>query len=140
MPSGDYKRSYRLTSFSLAFPSEGKVLDLGNLLRQVPKYTLRGQNLRPLALIYWARVTLGIVAGSISTVLTLYMGERGINSFLNGLTIALVVYLITFYIIKAKFASKVEKPSKLMSQGIGIYFFAWLLSWILLYTLIIGPT
>jgi len=96
--------------------------------------------LRPLALIYWARVTLGIIAGSISTVLTLYMGERGINSFLNGLTIALVVYLITFYIIKAKFASKVEKPSKLMSQGIGIYFFAWLLSWILLYTLIIGPT
>ena len=95
--------------------------------------------MRPLVIIYWARVVLGIISGSISTVLTLSMGERGLPTFLNGLTIALVVYLITFYIIKAKFAKTVEKPSKLMSQGIGIYFFAWLLTWIMLYTLIIGP-
>jgi hypothetical protein len=85
------------------------------------------------------RIILGVVAGSISAVVTLYMGERGLNTFLNGLTIALVVYLITFYIIKAKFASKIEKPSKLMSQGIGIYFIVWLFSWVLLYTVITGP-
>ena len=140
MPSADYKRSYHLKDFSPVFLPSGKVLDLGNFLRQVSKYTLRGPNLTPLALIYWARAILGIIAGSISAVLTLSMGERGLNTFLNGLTIALVVYLITFYIIKAKFKHKVEKPSKLMTQGIGFYFFAWIFSWVLIYTMILGPT
>ena len=95
--------------------------------------------MRPLVLIYWLRIILGIAAGAISTVLTVYMGERGLNTFLNGITIALVIYLVTFYIIKAKFLKKVEKQSKLMSQGIGIYFFAWLVSWLLIYTLYMGP-
>jgi len=94
--------------------------------------------LKPLALIYWLRVILGIIAGTISTVITLAGGERGLNTFLNGVTIALVVYLVSFYIIKAKYASKVEKQSKLMTQGIGMYFFAWLVTWVLSYTIILG--
>ena len=94
--------------------------------------------MRPLALIYWLRVVLGVVAGSISTALTLAGGERGLNTFLNGLTIALVVYLVSFYIIKAKFVNKVEKQSKIMTQGIGIFFFTWLVSWVFIYTLILG--
>jgi zinc transporter ZupT len=96
--------------------------------------------MRPLVLIYWSRLALAIVAGAISTWVTLAFGERGINTFLNGLTIALLVYLITYYLVfKAKFKNKVEKQSKLMTQGIGIYFFAWLVSWILIYTLIGQP-
>ncbi|HII86230.1 TPA: hypothetical protein HA273_06695 [Candidatus Bathyarchaeota archaeon] len=94
--------------------------------------------MRPLILIYWSRVILGIVAASISTALTLAMGERGITTFLNGLTVALFLYLVTFYVFKAKFAKKVEKQSKIMTQGIGIYFFSWLVSWVLMYTLILG--
>jgi hypothetical protein len=94
--------------------------------------------LKPLALIYWLRVILGIIAGAISTALTLAGGERGLNTFLNGVTIALVVYLVSFYIIKAKYAGKVEKQSKLMTQGIGMYFFAWLVTWVLTYTIILG--
>ena len=94
--------------------------------------------MKPLALIYWARVALAIVAAAISTVITLAFGERGINTFLNGLTIALLVYLITYYPIKAKFRNQVEKQSKLMTQGIGLYFFTWLVAWVLIYTVILG--
>ena len=94
--------------------------------------------MRPLPLIYWLRVILGIVSGAISTAVTIAGGERGLNTFLNGLTIALVVYLVTFYILKAKFVNKVEKQSKIMTQGIGMYFFSWLVSWVLIYTLVLG--
>ncbi len=94
--------------------------------------------MKPLALIYWLRVILGIVAAAISTALTLAGGERGIYTFLNGLTTALIVYLITFYIFKAKFINRVEKQSKVMTQGIGIFFFTWLVSWVLMYTIFLG--
>ena len=94
--------------------------------------------MRPLPLIYWTRLVLAIIAAAISTVVALSLGERGLNTFINGLTIALLVYLITFYIFKAKFKAKVEKQSKIMTQGIGIYFFAWLVSWVLIYTIVLG--
>ena len=90
--------------------------------------------MRPLVLIYWARVILAIVAAAVSTAITLAFGDRGLNTFLNGITIALVVYLITYYLFKAKFRTQVEKQSKLMTQGIGIYFFTWIVSWVLIYT------
>jgi glucan phosphoethanolaminetransferase (alkaline phosphatase superfamily) len=93
----------------------------------------------PLTQIYWARLAIAIVAAAISTWVTLALGERGVSTFLNGLTIALIVYLITYYlIIKNVFKDKVEKQSKLMTQGIGIYFFTWLVFWILIYTIILG--
>jgi len=93
---------------------------------------------RPLATIYWTRLTLAIIAAAVSTAATLALGERGLNTFINGLTIALLVYLVTFYIFKAQFKGKIEKQSKIMTQGIGIYFFAWLVSWILIYTIVLG--
>jgi len=93
---------------------------------------------RPLALIYWTRLALAVVAGAISTAVALMLGERGLSTFVNGLTIALAVYLVTFYIFKAQFKGKVEKQSKIMTQGIGVYFFAWLVSWILIYTIVLG--
>ena len=96
--------------------------------------------MRPLALIYWTRLVLAIVAGAISTAVALTLGERGLSTFVNGLTIALLVYLVTFYIFKAQFKGKVEKQSKIMTQGIGIYFFAWLVSWILIYTIVLGQS
>ena len=96
--------------------------------------------MRPLALIYWTRLALEVVAVAISTAVALTLGERGLSTFVNGLTIALLVYLVTFYIFKAQFKGKVEKQSKIMTQGIGIYFFAWLVSWILIYTIVLGQS
>jgi len=63
---------------------------------------------------------------------------ESLTKLMNGLSIALITYIVSYYIIKRKFMLKVEKPQKLLTMGIGVYFLAWLLFWILLYTLIAG--
>jgi hypothetical protein len=55
----------------------------------------------------------------------------------TGVSLALAFYVITYYIVKLRFFARVEKQSKLMTQGIGIYFFAWIVSWILIVTLLL---
>jgi O-antigen ligase len=96
-----------------------------------------------MATIYWSRLALAVVAAAISTVVAVVqgVGEPGDYSrFLNGVTIALLVYLVTYWIIyKTYFKNKIEKQTKLMTQGIGIYFIAWALFWILFYTIVRGP-
>ena len=101
--------------------------------------------------IYWIRVALGAIAGLVSagavflfqsaasqsTSLASMIGS--INTLLNGITIALAIYLISYYALKAKYASKVEKQSKIMSMGIFIYFFTWLVIWVLTLSIVIGP-
>jgi hypothetical protein len=47
--------------------------------------------------------------------------------------------LVSYYILKAKYASQVEKQSKIMSMGIFIYFFTWLIVWVITLSAIIGP-
>lgn len=95
--------------------------------------------MKPLKTIYWTRACLGLAIGllcglyvysSVSTEL------GGLYTLLTGLSFAMLFYIATYYILKFKFFLKVEKPSKLVSQGIGIYFFAWIVSWTLLVTLI----
>ncbi len=93
--------------------------------------------MRPLKAIYLLRIGLAVVAAALSTALTIAFGERGINTFLNGITIALAVYLLTYYLLKAVYRNKVEKQSKIMTQAIGMYFFTWLVLWLLFYTLAI---
>jgi hypothetical protein len=98
--------------------------------------------------IYWIRVALGAVAGLISTSVSLIsqsMTGKPIlelvsdtSTLLNGIVIALLFYLISFYVMKAKYSSQVEKPSKIMSMGIFIYFFTWLVVWVLTLSAIIG--
>ena len=60
------------------------------------------------------------------------------TKLMNSLSMALAVYLISYYGVKAKFITKVEKPTKLVTTGIGIYFFAWLVLTVLLYTILAG--
>lgn len=93
--------------------------------------------MRPLKAIYLLRIGLAVIAAALSTALTIAFGERGINTFLNGITIALAVYLLTYYLLKAVYRNKVEKQSKIMTQAIGMYFFTWLVLWLLFYTLAI---
>lgn len=95
--------------------------------------------MRPLVTIYWTRLALGIVAAIPSALLTIIRDELSFTTFMNGLTIALLVYIISYYILKAKFMAKVEKQSKIMTMGIGIYFFTWLVFWILIYSIMKGP-
>ena len=103
-----------------------------------------------LAKIYWIRVALGAVAGLVSTSAILLFQTLSpstslptligsFNTLLNGITIALLIYLISYYVLKAKYTSKIEKQSKIMTMGIFIYFFTWLIVWVVTLSAIIGP-
>jgi predicted amino acid-binding ACT domain protein len=94
---------------------------------------------RPLVLIYWTRLALGIVAAIISALVAMNLDVLDFTAFTTSLTIALLVYLLSYYALKAKFYNKVEKQSKIMTMGIGIYFIAWAVFFILSYSIIRGP-
>jgi hypothetical protein len=90
--------------------------------------------------IYWIRLLLGIIAALASTGYSQAIGAisptgGGISLFMNGLSMAIIVYVISYYIMKFKWAAKVEKPQKIFTTGVGIYFLAWLVFWVLFYTL-----
>jgi len=89
-------------------------------------------HMKPLTIVYWTRFSLGVVAALICAFLS--TPQSGFNIF-NGATIALLIYIITYYIYKARFLTKVEKPSKLLSTGVGAYFLSWLVMWVLFYTI-----
>jgi hypothetical protein len=98
--------------------------------------------MRPLVTIYWSRIALGIVAAAIGAGLEWMRGIQStfqISNFMNGLTIALFIYLLSYYVFKAKFRAQVEKQSKIMTMGIGVYFFTWIVFWILLFSILRGP-
>jgi hypothetical protein len=84
--------------------------------------------LKPLSVIYWTRVCLGIVAGALCVAL-------GFNNFLNGLSLGILFYIITNYLLKQLFIAKVVESSKVIKTGIGAYFLTWLVAWIVFYSL-----
>jgi hypothetical protein len=96
----------------------------------------------PIQQLYWLRVALGAIAALICTGYgiavpgTITSEGFPLNTFINSLTIALAVYLVSFYALKARFLSKLEKPQKLASTGIFMYFVTWLVIWVFLYTII----
>ena len=61
-----------------------------------------------------------------------------IQSFFNSASIALLVYIASYYLLKSRFGTKVAKPQKILTAGIGIYLLTWLVFWALLYTLVAG--
>jgi hypothetical protein len=110
--------------------------------------------MKPLLVIYWTRFALGAVSALVCTLLPLvgalltggtivgaFQNPAGLlttNYLINGITVTLAVYLVSFYLIKSRFGAKVEKPSKIMTMGIGIYFFTWIVCWILFLSIAIG--
>ncbi len=101
--------------------------------------------MKALTQIYWLRFAFGIVAAFICVgygiaTETIRSDEFTFNILMNGISLALITYIISYYtIIKSMFMLKVEKPRKLVTTGIGIYFLAWIVFWVLLYTIIAGP-
>jgi hypothetical protein len=93
---------------------------------------------KPLQIIYWLRLGLGIIAALVCTGYAMVDTRDTISVFMNGAIIAMIIYLISSRIIKNRFINKVEKPQKLMTMGIGIYFLSWLVFWILLYSIIVS--
>jgi len=120
--------------------NQGKRFITRQLFNVSSKYNLRGlEPVKPLVLIYWTRVALSIVAAAISAVVATMQSADSLTTFVNGLTIALLIYLLSYYVLKAKFLTKVEKQSKIMTMGIFMYFIAWAVFFILFYSILRGP-
>jgi PKD repeat protein len=78
-----------------------------------------------------SRIGFGILAAIVAAlVVDLKVG----SPLMNGVTIGLAVYLITYYLFKWLFATKVDKPTKLLTMGIGAYFLTFIMCWVLLVT------
>ena len=91
----------------------------------------------PIVQLYWIRVVLGIIAGALSAVVAFLIGNMtNIDTLVNSFTIALIVYLASYYVLKAVYKNKIEKQSKILSTGVAMYFFAWLPFFILFFTAI----
>ena len=84
--------------------------------------------MEPLKVLYWSRVGLGILAALICALLML-------DNFISGLSFGILLYILTYYILKRRFATGTEKQSKVFTMGIGAYFMSWIVSWGLFYTL-----
>ena len=92
--------------------------------------------MKPITIIYWSRAGLGVVAALLSGLIS----SLGTLSFFNGVSIALLVYIITYYLFKSVFITQVEKPTKIFTTGIGAYFLTWIVAWVVFYTLFFRPT
>ena len=91
----------------------------------------------PIVQLYWIRTALGVTAGALSAAVAFLMGNStGITTLVNCFTIALIFYLLSYYVLKAVYQNKIEKQSKILSTGVAMYFFAWLPFFILFYTAI----
>jgi len=84
--------------------------------------------MEPSNVLYWTRVGLGILAAFVCTLLRL-------DDFISGLSFGILFYIITYYLLKSRFITQVQKPSKVFTMGIGAYFMSWIVSWTLFYTL-----
>ncbi|MEJ2280533.1 MAG: PKD domain-containing protein [Candidatus Bathyarchaeota archaeon] len=87
--------------------------------------------MKTLNIIYWSRVGFGILAALVATLL---VNLKAGNPLLNGITIALAVYLISYYLLKWRFTNKVEQPTKILTMGIGAFFLTFVLCWVLFIT------
>jgi hypothetical protein len=100
--------------------------------------------MKPLETIYWLRLGLGIAAALICTGYGLAV--NGISKtdfqfttiFINSTSLAILTYLGSYFVIKRRFLTRVEKPTKLLTTGIGIYFISWVVFWVLIYTALAG--
>jgi len=88
------------------------------------------------------RLTLGLVAGLICTGYVIALpgaittGPTDMSILFNGASMALFIYLFSYYVIKYKYKTMVEKPQKLATTGIGIYLLSWIVLWVLLYSIL----
>ena len=92
--------------------------------------------MKTLNVIYICRIGFGALAALIATVVVdLKIG----NPLVSGITIALAVYLLTYYLLKMQFMNEVERPTKILSMWIGAFFLTFIMCWVLLTTLILVP-
>ena len=95
-----------------------------------------GFKLKTLNVIYCIRIGFGILAALVATlVVNLKVGAP----LINGITVGLAVYLISYYVLKWQFMNKVEKPTKILTMGIGAYALTFIFCWVLFVTPFLAP-
>ena len=82
------------------------------------------------------RVGFAILAALVAA---LVVDLKGDSPLINGITIGLAVYLLSYYVVKWRFMNKVEKPTKILTMGIGAYFLTFLMCWVLFVTPFLAP-
>jgi hypothetical protein len=97
--------------------------------------------MKPLETVYWLRLAFGFMASlaclgyAILAYGTPLPQDGQMSLFFNSVSIAIIVYLFSYYAVKPKFKDKVTKVSKLLTTGIGVYFLSWIVFYVLLYTM-----
>jgi PKD repeat protein len=82
------------------------------------------------------RIGFGILAALVATlVVNLKVGAP----LMNGVTVGLAVYLVSFYLLKWLFMNKVEKPTKILTMGVGAYALTFVFCWVLFVTPFLVP-
>ncbi|MGD9131926.1 MAG: PKD domain-containing protein [Candidatus Bathyarchaeota archaeon] len=82
------------------------------------------------------RIGFGALAALVATlVVNLKVGAP----IMNGITVGLAVYLVSYYVLKWLFMSKVEKPTKILTMGIGAYALTFVFCWVLFVTPFLAP-
>jgi hypothetical protein len=94
---------------------------------------------KPLEIVYWLRLGFGILAALVC--IGYGLAEKAISStqfstnlLLDSISLAIIVYVLSYYVLKGIFRFKVQKTQKLLTTGIGIYFLSWITFYALLYT------
>jgi PKD repeat protein len=90
-----------------------------------------GYTLKTLNVIYIIRVAFGALAALLAAFL---IDLAAGTPLLNGISVALAIYIISFYLIKWQFMNKVDKPTKIFTMGIGAYFLTFIMLWVLFIT------
>jgi len=91
----------------------------------------------PVVKLYWLRVVLGVIAGIISAVFAQYVyAAPNYTPLLNSITVALAIYIVTYYVLRAKLQNKITQQSKILTTAIGMYFFTWITFFVIVYTAI----
>jgi hypothetical protein len=96
--------------------------------------------MKPLETVYWLRFGFGILAALVSLGVELATDTQFLSTagFFNGASLAIIVYVLSYYLVKFRFMPRVQKPQKLVTTGIGIYILSWITFWILFYTIFPG--
>jgi glucan phosphoethanolaminetransferase (alkaline phosphatase superfamily) len=95
--------------------------------------------MKPLETVYWLRLGLGIAAalicaGLMRAIAVPFTTDWQPSIFFNSISLAILTYLGSYFVIKRRFLTRVEKTTKLFTTGIGIYFISWIVFWVLIYT------
>ncbi|MDG6222163.1 MAG: PKD domain-containing protein [Candidatus Bathyarchaeota archaeon] len=87
--------------------------------------------MKTLNVIYICRVGIAVLAALVASfTVDLKVGDP----LLNGISISLAIYILSYYVLKYFFMNKVDKPTKIFTMGIGGYFLTFLLCWVLFIT------